>query len=124
MPPKTLTADMDPMLQETYLQDDAKDFTPSSQALDQFEARLISGQPAHSNPPSRRQVLPTRGLPTAHCSNHQLHHQQGQQQQVRISRASNPSLQGDSSLSPEAQERLDDIEAVRALGNDVDEDDD
>ncbi|KAH9600381.1 hypothetical protein LSM04_007163 [Trypanosoma melophagium] len=123
MPPKTVTADMDPMLQETYLQDDAKDFIPSSQALDQFEARLLSGQPTHSNPNSRRQVLPTRGLSAANRSSHQLQHQQGQQQ-VRVSRASNPSSQENCSLSPEAQERLDDIEAVRSLGNDGDGDDD
>lgn len=47
-PPSANVNEGDPMLQGTYLQDDARDFPASSKALDEFEARLATGEPVHS----------------------------------------------------------------------------
>ncbi|KEG08838.1 hypothetical protein DQ04_06341030 [Trypanosoma grayi] len=131
MPPKVVAADTDPMLQGTYLQDDTKDFGPSSEALDQFEAHLASGQPAHSGPSSKRQLLPMRRVSGAQRqgqngnSNHQLNHEQQQQQLHRhgLKGANHQPPRGDHELTEEDQARLEDIEAVRHLGNDSDGDD-
>ncbi|EAN88968.1 hypothetical protein, conserved, partial [Trypanosoma cruzi] len=125
---KTVTTDVDPMLQETYLQDDSKDFLPTSEALDRFDAQLAKGEPVHSEPSLKRRMPQARGANSLPCrrsfeaASQQPQQQKQQQlyQQYCGRRSSNDApFQANKGLPEEAQERLEDIEAVRRLGNDM-----
>ncbi|RNF14363.1 uncharacterized protein Tco025E_05921 [Trypanosoma conorhini] len=126
-----MAAEMDPMLQGTYLHDDAKDFIPTSEALDQFDAQLVRGEPVHSELSSKRHLPQACGAPSLphlrrpHASHQQYPLQQQLYQQNRNGRKSSdgPS-RAHEGLTVDAQERLEDIEAVRQLGNDMVGDDD
>ncbi|RNF07514.1 hypothetical protein TraAM80_03370 [Trypanosoma rangeli] len=130
MPPKVVMAtEVDPMLQGTYLQDDADDFVSTSEALDRFEARLARGEgrgPVHSERPSRKHLpqaygaAPVPHLRKSHAVRQQSPTQQQLCQQSRNGRKSADGLcRANEGLTDDVQERLEDIEAVRQLGNDI-----
>ncbi|CBH17859.1 uncharacterized protein TEOVI_000076100 [Trypanosoma equiperdum] len=131
-----MSAQGDPLLQGTYIQDDVEDVRSTSKAIEQFEACLASGQPIHSTKFPKRNHKPAPGTPLyraaakvgqkLHGGQGLQHSQQQQQQLVRrrtlTSATHRPSeKQG---LSEEALERLEDIEAVHRLGADSSDDND
>jgi hypothetical protein len=83
MPPKASSLSSkesaDPMLQDTYLQDDTKDFEPSTDEIAAFEERLQHGgsaaPAAHSGNPRRHSApVPEHPRPSNHVAPSAGHH--------------------------------------------------
>ncbi|KAH8609602.1 hypothetical protein ERJ75_001190100 [Trypanosoma vivax] len=123
------------MLQGTYFHDDEVDFGPSSRAIDAFEACLASGQPVRSAHLKKRcsdlgssSIMRLGSVKRVQQPETQKALQpkflaQPLTQRRSIACTFRRSCEGQM-LSEEEEERLEEIEAVRRLGNDEGDDDD
>ncbi|KPI83871.1 hypothetical protein ABL78_7089 [Leptomonas seymouri] len=129
MPPKaspTISKEStDPMLQEMYVQDDAKDFRPSTDEIAAFEERLQHGRAAA---PPNRENLRRHSAPVAEHppANNHASHPAGHQHAMSSSFGSGtpPTAQNSTrhrrfseAEQEEAIQHQEDVDGVRQLDN-------